>query len=834
MTRSLSWLGFLFLAVILCQSNIAVAQSTDADRFKHAAPEKCVAYMMWNADQAQPIEGNKTQTLMAEPDVKTFVDDIKLRAGLLAPALAERSGMPKLKRERLHWLSPKFVEAIVDHSGCMFVEELDVPRGGKQPPIIKAAILLQPPGDVDRFVKRFGEVMKSKGEKSQQVALAETDAYQVAVDGSSLDMFFGNANGTCVIALGEDAYVGAINRMKAGKTPAWLVELEQRAAKLKHVYSIGYVDNKSIMRAAGKAFGASSLLVAEVLGLENVDSIEMINGLNEVDSSIHLLIKTGETEGLLGLLTRQGANEMRAEFPADSLIAGTATVDFVELLDWLDTAQVLMGGRGMGWGQVVAVISQQMEIDIEEDLLGNLGKSWAFYNGASDGWLTGLTLVGEVKNAEELSDTLETFFRALDEQAKKIPNRYRPRIYKQQYQGQTIYSFQQPDLWAEPSFCVADNRFYVAGFPQAIMTAIGGSTRDGTLFDETQLAKFQQSVFLGDSAKLTALAYLDTKTQAQLAYPTMQAIKSGMEDRYGFFETSNLRALVAGMQLPPARTVIRHLEPTISCVRASDEGVEIEIRQTIPTNTVAIAMPVAVTALMPSVGGVRTAASATQSSNNLRQLGLACLNYESAFMEFPRDVAAKNEDADHRFSWRVHILPFIEENNLYSQIHFDEPWDSEHNKTLHAQMPKCFRSPSSNAEPGMTVYRGFKGNGILGGDDEGAIGFANIIDGSSNTILAMEVDDKLATPWMKPGGMDIDKVVVEEIFGNHKFANAVYGDCHTNRIPSTVDEEDFRNLMRRDDGNVVDPDFQRNRRNNRNELPEADPRFVEPGPKDPF
>jgi len=184
-------------------------------------------------------------------------------------------------------------------------------------------------------------------------------------------------------------------------------------------------------------------------------------------------------------------------------------------------------------------------------------------------------------------------------------------------------------------------------------------------------------------------------------------------------------------------------------------------------------------------------------------------------------------------SWD-HILPFIEENNLYNQIHFDEPWDSEHNKTLHAQMPKFFKSPSSNAEAGMTVYRGFKGKGILGGDDDRAIGFGDISDGSSNTILIMEVDDELATPWMKPEGLDIDEVTVEEIFGDHKFATVVWGDCSTYRIPSTVDQEDFKNLLQRDDGNVVNLDFQRNQRNTWNQRPDADPRFVEPGPKERF
>src|SRR5205814_6093315 len=69
-----------------------------------------------------------------------------------------------------------------------------------------------------------------------------------------------------------------------------------------------------------------------------------------------------------------------------------------------------------------------------------------------------------------------------------------------------------------------------------------------------------------------------------------------------------------------------------------------------------------------------------RSANNLKQLMLAMHNYHDVYGRFPADI--RDKDGKPLLSWRVHILPFIEQVNLYKQFRLDEPWDSEHNKKL--------------------------------------------------------------------------------------------------------------------------------------------------------
>src|SRR5690606_35040423 len=147
----------------------------------------------------------------------------------------------------------------------------------------------------------------------------------------------------------------------------------------------------------------------------------------------------------------------------------------------------------------------------------------------------------------------------------------------------------------------------------------------------------------------------------------------------------------------------------------------------------------------------REAARRTQSSNNLKQLMLALLNYESVYNQLPAH-AIYSEDGKPLLSWRVAILPYIEEQALYEQFHLDEPWDSEHNKQLISQMPQFYLCPSVPLDPkeGKTTYLAPVGKDLYFDGTKDGMQLRKITDGTSNTIAIVDADDDAAVIWTKP------------------------------------------------------------------------------------
>jgi hypothetical protein len=103
-------------------------------------------------------------------------------------------------------------------------------------------------------------------------------------------------------------------------------------------------------------------------------------------------------------------------------------------------------------------------------------------------------------------------------------------------------------------------------------------------------------------------------------------------------------------------------------------------------------------------------------------------------------------------SWRVAILPYLGEGNLYKQFRLDEPWDGPHNKGLLEKMPKVYAPPGvKTREPYTTFYQVFVGGGAIFEKHRWAAFPAAVPDGTSNTILIAEAG--AAVPWTKPEDM---------------------------------------------------------------------------------
>src|SRR5262249_6966406 len=122
-------------------------------------------------------------------------------------------------------------------------------------------------------------------------------------------------------------------------------------------------------------------------------------------------------------------------------------------------------------------------------------------------------------------------------------------------------------------------------------------------------------------------------------------------------------------------------------------------------------------------------------------------NYNEDNRKFP-SAAICDTNGKPLLSWRVAILTYIEQDELYKAFKLNEPWDSDHNKKLIAQMPRIYGEKGTK-----THYRVFVGKGAA---FEGTKGLAvtDFTDGLSNTAVIFEAAD--AVEWTKPEEFEFD------------------------------------------------------------------------------
>jgi len=189
--------------------------------------------------------------------------------------------------------------------------------------------------------------------------------------------------------------------------------------------------------------------------------------------------------------------------------------------------------------------------------------------------------------------------------------------------------------------------------------------------------------------------------------------------------------------------------------------------------------------LLPAVQKVREAAARMQCQNNLKQIGIAMHAHHDSLSRFPPGCAGVGAPfgtggGNWGFSWMVYLLPYVEQDNLYKQLAFNNSpgWDNAGNRAIistGASGPvqiKTYRCPSSPLPPttgsgynpsgicfkptyvaiagaGIGTYGAFTENRVSSGGggqhSAGGVLYANsqtrmadITDGTSNTLLVSE------------------------------------------------------------------------------------------------
>jgi len=261
-----------------------------------------------------------------------------------------------------------------------------------------------------------------------------------------------------------------------------------------------------------------------------------------------------------------------------------------------------------------------------------------------------------------------------------------------------------------------------------------------------------------------------------------------------------------------------------------------------------------------------TSAQRQRSLNNLKRIALAFHNYNEATGHLPGDI--QDKDGKALLSWRVAILPYVGQEDLYKQFKLDQPWDSEHNLKLLSKIPTTYLAGIEPEAATHTYYQVFAGPGTpfgpsrflpagggsgsaagppgsgpgsggsgsaagppgsgSGGSPGGASaggptagttppkevlskGFVpvslNLIpDGTSNTLGVIEAGPSV--PWSKPADLPFDaNKPLPKL--NGPFTNALHVstlDGNVFAMRRDIDQNVLRALIGMDDGEVT-PDF---------------------------
>jgi hypothetical protein len=149
----------------------------------------------------------------------------------------------------------------------------------------------------------------------------------------------------------------------------------------------------------------------------------------------------------------------------------------------------------------------------------------------------------------------------------------------------------------------------------------------------------------------------------------------------------------------------------------------------------------------------------SQCRNNMKQLALGLHMYWDQYKVLPPPYVA-DASGKPMHSWRVLLLPFIDRPDLFARYNLSEPWNGPNNSKLAASMPDVFRCPSQAGGPADEAHYFAVVDPQTAWPPGGGCTMLGITDGTSRTMMLIEVPDK-SVNWMEPCDLTFDEAVKE-------------------------------------------------------------------------
>jgi hypothetical protein len=725
---------------------------------------------------------------------------------------ASRSGEKDPRTAALAKSGPVWVRSLITRPAAIYLSKLE-PRG--QSLTVEGGLIVHAGDSAAMLDSALTTILTEDDRKPAEFAIGTRKFHKLAPSRDiPVELSWGAGNGYLMIGIGEGSLAAMSERIRGQKAPAWLAKL-QASSGIDRRSTLSYVNLKKLIDSFAPLAGPEGESVIASLGLSQLTTLTSVTGMDETGMiSRTTLGIDGPPRGLLSLIETEGvvASDL-AHVPSDALLASGMSLEASKLLEVVLAATAEADPRAAEEiNREFARFEERTGVNLRE-ALGGLGNNWSLHAASADGGIMSAAVTVEVWDRAKVSAAQTALMSSLGENGGAGEFQY----VKTPFAGHSIFHVSIPGMPMPfaTAWCLTDKQLIVGLYPQAVKAVLAREKGEKSLADVPEVA-----AALAASKPPLAISYYDTKPMFESMYASVQMIAPMMlsemnRPRYDFgAEVVPRPPLFDPAMLPTARSIGKHLRPSITVVRRTPEGMLIETKQTLPVTNIGAIGPVGVALLLPAVQAARSAAATSESSNNLKHQMIAIHNFHDVFNRIP--AAYSVDDAGKPLlSWRVHILPFVEQRPLYDQFKLDEPWDSDHNKKLIAKMPKVYRAPGSRAGEGMTVYMGIGGTrGVIikptgrGFQSSPADGtsFAAITDGTSNTIALVEANDSAAVVWTKPEEFVPDaKEPAKNLLGlRPKGFLAAMTDGSVRIVSPTVTTENLLRLFDRSDGNVID------------------------------
>ena len=748
--------AILLVAVLLVVISAASAQAQylawpPGERDKglmNCAPEHCVFYLSVAATGKYDAKANPTEAWIGQPEIQASLEKLVDATEKFAQKNSSNSPAGKLLFEQspaefLKQPMAFFLTKVANN------EDVDANSG---------AFLVK----LDGLEERATAVLRA--------ALAEADlnAAKKELKGKTYYVIeSSNENPTINVGIVDNYFILTFGRLPLEDVvasldtppPAWLTELDQRMAIDRPAVTT-YVNFEALhplLEDLPKSQQEDFQKANGVFLLTDFQTLQFQNGMNTNGfNQIGYLNHAQPDSGLLSVLATETltAKDL-AEVPEDVSLAAAFKLAPDNITKLVKQAMESDPNRtGPSYDEFLQTCKDETGFDFERDFIASIDGSFWVYTDPS---LTSPKFVAaaKTKDAEKFAKVLEASIGKI----KQLFEKQGTQFNEEQKGENTFYTLTPPSGQAF-SFGLVDGQLYFSNSLRGITSHLRKKKRStGKLVNTDWMKGFLEEGKSDGYKGVIGFSTYDLATAFEVGLPFARIMLGQYSNPdvfdFTFDDVPEVGVLVNGLR--PNRTAYFRTETGVAIHTVHDFPIAVEA-----SSGILIGM------LLPAIQQVRAAARAAQSKNNMQQIGLALLNYATANNGHFPPAYSVDDDGNPLLSWRVHILPYLEQQELYDQFKLDEPWDSPHNIVLADQIPAVYLHPGLAPEANHTAYiTPLNDNSILNDgpiNDEGEGNeFEKITDGTSNTLLLIEANEDRAVVWTSPKDLLVDELNDDEL-----------------------------------------------------------------------